>query len=116
MYFKQVHAVVYLKTTLDAFNSDTDGIRSRFVDGIAAAGGVSAAQVTIGSVLSTSMRRSLGGTSSVQVSVFLNGAGALTAVSQHLGGLHLDDVWHVSPQVRVFALAEGASTGKADPV
>jgi len=108
MYFKQVRAVVTLNTTLDAFNRDAEGVRSRFVEGIAAAGGVPAAQVTIGAVRAASMRRSLGGPVSVQVSVLLNGAGALTAVPEHLAGLHLDHAWHVDPQVRVFALASGA--------
>ena len=105
MYFKQVRAVVTLNTTLYAFNSDAEGVRSRFVEGMAAAGGVPAAQVTIGSVRAASMRRSLGGPSSVQVSVLLSGAGGLTAVPHHLGELHLDDAWEVDPQVRVFALA-----------
>ena len=111
MYFKQVHAVVTLNTTLEAFNSDAEGVRSRFVAGIAAAGGVTAAQVTIGSVRSGSLRRSLGAglRPSVQVSVLLNGAGNLTSVPEHLGELHLYDAWDVTPQVRVYALARQGS-------
>jgi hypothetical protein len=73
--------------------------------GLHVACGVPAALVTIGSVRAASMRRSLGGPSSVQVSVLLSGAGGLTAVPHHLGELHLDDAWEVDPQVRVFALA-----------
>jgi len=107
MYFKQVHAVVTLNTTMDSFNRDTDGVRSRFVAGMAAAGGVPAAQVTIGAVRAGTLRRSMsdGGMSSVQVSVLLVGAGSLTAVQEHLGEMHLNDAWDVAPQVRVFALA-----------
>lgn len=106
MYFKQVRAVVTLNTTLAAFQNDTDGVRSAFVNGMAAAGGVFPEQVAIHKVQALPpRRRMLPVTPEIRVSVSLDGAGSLAHLTQFLPGLHVENEWSVQAQVRALKVS-----------
>jgi hypothetical protein len=104
VYFKQVRAVVTLNTTLSAFQHDTGGVRSIFVSGLAAAGGVFPDQVTIRGVQPIrGSRRVLPSPHEIIVRAELDGTGELTQLGRHLTGLHVDDEWTTEISVRVLA-------------
>jgi len=106
MYFKQVRAVVTLNTTLAAFQNDTDGVRSAFVNGIAAAGRVFPEQVSIHKVQPLfSRRRTLPTIPEIRVSVSLDGAASLAHLTHFLPGLHVEHEWSVQAQVRALKVS-----------
>lgn len=106
MYFKQVRAVVTLNTTLAAFRNNTDGVRTAFVNGIAAAGRVFPEQVSIHKVQALlTHRRILPTTPEIRVSVSLDGAGGLLHLTQFLLGLHVENEWTVQAQVRALKVS-----------
>ena len=109
VYYKQVRAIVTLNTTLSAFQHDTGGVRSLFVSGIAAAGGVFPDQVTIQGVRPLATRRRLPAWHEILVRAELDGTEQLTQLDRHLTGLHLDDEW--TTEVRVRVLPERGGSG-----
>lgn len=105
MYFRQVHAVVTLKTTLAAFQNNTDGVRSAFVNGIAAAGRIFPEQVSIHAVQPLRARRALPETPEIRVSVFLDGADGLAPLVDFLPAFHVENEWSVQAQVRALKVS-----------
>lgn len=102
LYYKQLRAVVTLNTSLTAFQSNANGVRSAFISGIAASAGVVPEQVSIADVVPRSFRRLLANHESIDVDVLVTGARALSRVHEHLTGIHLDHSWTLVPRVLVF--------------
>ena len=91
-YRKEIHAVVTLLTTVDAFAADEGGVQTGFLAAVAAAAGVSAGQVTLHGVAAPASRRLLG-LGGVDVHAVVSGAVRLHDLPGHLArrlpGLHV---------------------------
>jgi hypothetical protein len=104
-YKKLITAVVTLNTTtVSDFNSNANGVRTRFIASVAAAAGVSTMQVTIVSVQMHLGRRLLTERMQViDVYTHIEGATRLTRVSHHMarrGMLVENTEWSVEHTVR----------------
>ena len=112
MYYHQVHATVTLNTTLHAFESDTSGVRTAFVSGVAAAAGVAPAQVHVHFLVVRlgHRRRLLHGVrikrETIQVNVIVSGTSpdSLEMLHRHLSRLSMGDSWEVRRRVLVLAI------------
>ena len=112
MYYRQVHATVTLNTTLHEFESDSSGVRTAFVSGVAAAAGVAPEQVHVHYLVIrlSHRRRLLHGSrakrETIQVSVVVSGtsSGSLEGLHRHLSRLSMGDSWEVRRRVLVLAI------------
>ncbi len=112
MYYKKVHATVTLNTTLSDFENNTGEVRSSFIAGIAAAGGVEPAQVHIHFVVIrlNHRRRILSWHHTIQVSVSVAGTSTLKRVPEYLSGLHLAHTWELRRHLSVLAIPAHQNT------
>lgn len=112
MYYRQVKATVTLNTTIEDFESDSHGVRSTFLSGVASAAGVSNEQVKVHFVvIRLNHRRRLYAYSTehevVRISVTVSGTNteSLTKLHSHLSSFHMaSDSWEVSRRVLVLAI------------
>lgn len=111
---RRVHATVTLNATLQEFQSNTNGVRSNFISGIASAAGVGPEKVTIHYVVirldhRRRRRRALlavQARQSIIVNLTVQDAKALRDVERHLVGMHLRHTFRVSEDIRVVPAAQ----------
>ena len=118
-YYKQIQAVVTLNATLWEFNNDINGVRTAFINAMAAAAGVHPSYVTINEVMAQGRRRRnllsddgsyAGETINVHASV--TGAVKLRDLDKHLNrhsaSLHIAHRWEQAPQIHAIAIRSNA--------
>ena len=109
-YTKRITATVTLNSTVASFNNDTNGVKTAFIAGVAAAAGVAPSQVTINGVTpKAGGRRLLSAGSFIEVRTSVEGAERLHRLDHHLSKhsltLHQGHVWEESHSV--LATPEG---------
>jgi hypothetical protein len=112
MYYKQVRATVTLNTSLAEFESDSHGVRSAFLSGVALAAGVSSEQVQVHfAVIRLNHRRRLysqpSAAEGVRINVTVSGTSSesLTKLHSHLSSFQMTtDSWEVRRRVLVLAI------------
>jgi hypothetical protein len=115
-YYKQIQAVVTLNATLWEFNNDINGVRTAFINAMAAAAGVHPSYVTINDVLAQGRRRRLlsagDGIETIDVHASVTGAVKLRDLDKHLNRhsskLHIAHRWEQAPQIHAIAIRSNA--------
>ena len=108
-YSRRVHATVTLNATLQEFQSNTNGVRSAFISGIASAAGVGPEKVTIHYVVirldhRRRRRRALLAAQahqSILVNLTVQDTAVLRNVERLLVGMHLRHTFSVTEDIRV---------------
>jgi len=116
-YYKQIQAVVTLNATLWEFNNDINGVRTAFINAMAAAAGVHPSYVTINEVLAQGRRRrallsvaggGVDGIETIDVHASVTGAVKLRDLDKHLNrhsaSLHIAHRWEQAPQIHAIAI------------
>jgi hypothetical protein len=117
-YYKQIQAIVTLNATLWEFNNDINGVRTAFINAMAAAAGVHPSYVTINDVLAQGRRRRLlsvgsgDGIETIDVHASVTGAVKLRDLDKHLNRhsskLHIAHRWEQAPRIHAVAIRSNA--------
>jgi hypothetical protein len=120
-YYKQIQAIVTLNATLWEFNNDIGGVRTAFINAMAAAAGVHPNYVTINDVMTQGRRRrhllalEPEPRETIDVHASITGAVKLRDLDKHLNrhsdGLHIAHRWEQAPQIMAVAVRP---TGRRD--
>jgi hypothetical protein len=114
-YYKQITAIVNLNVTYYDFTNNVNGVRTAFLQAMAAAAGVQSSQVIIGQVVTNSRRRSLlsvrstdhrqwNEPNSVNVHASIRGSIRLRGLDKHMNtrhpNMHISHTWSEAHQIK----------------